>query len=76
VEVLTMARSSSSLAEAYRQLIERGIIENVPVEPPTDFQYPSVFVPIESVTLTGLAGVSIAEGTTNAKLGASSNRNK
>lgn len=71
-----MARSSLSLAEAYQQLIERGLIENVPVEPMTDFQYPSVFVPVESVTLTGLAGVAIAEGSTNAKLGASTNRNK
>ena len=71
-----MARSSSSLAEAYEQLIARGLIQNVSVEPTTDFKYPSVFVPVESVTLTGLAGVSIAEGTTNAKLGASPSRNK
>ena len=74
----TRSASSSSypLAKAYQQLIDLGVITNVSVEPTGDFQYPSVFVPVESLTLSDLSGISIAGGSTNAKLAGSSNGDK
>ena len=50
--VVMTEKFDTPLAQAYKVLVERGLI--IPIEPTGNFRYPSVLTPVPSITTYGV----------------------